>query len=418
MDERVREADLAPARDRTGFAPPPARRLRLRRPLVLLLVLLGIAALIVAHPWSGGPPRGARTRPPPAQPVREATAVKGDMPVTMDGLGTVTPLATITVKTQIAGQLMQVGFQEGQLVKKGDFLAQIDPRPYQVALEQAQGQLAHDQALVQQSQTDLVRYQTLLRQDSISKQQAEDQRFLVLQYQGSIRTDQALIDNAKLNLVYCHIVSPVDGRVGLRQVDPGNYVQTTDPNGLVVVTELQPISVIFPLPEDDAPQVMDRLRAGAKLPVTVYNHADTTQLSAGTLETVDNQIDTTTGTVRLRAVFANQDSRLFPNEFVNAHLRVDTLRGTTLVPAAAVLNGAPGTYVWMVKPDNTVTVRTVKVGPTDGEHTAILSGLEPGDNVVIDGMDRLREGIKVDVPAAAAKASQGSALGPRRPSPQ
>ena len=407
MDERVGRVEPAPV-GRTGITvrePPPGRpRPRARGRLLLLLVLaVVVVGLVLWRPWSGNaPPQLGRAET--AQPVSEATAAKGDMPVVLQGIGTVTPLATVTVKTQINGQLVEVGFKEGQIVKKGDFLAQIDPRPFQVALEQAQGQLAHDQALLQQAQTDFARYQTLLKQDSISRQQAEDQRFLVLQDQGSIRTDQANIDNARLNLTYCHIVAPVDGRVGLRQVDAGNYVQTTDANGLVVLTQLQPISVIFPLPQDTLEQVMTRLHAGAKLPVTAFDHTNVRAIATGTLETVDNQIDTTTGTVKLRANFPNTDDALFPNEFVNAHLLVDTMNDVVLVPTASVQTGAPGTYVWLAKPDNTVTVRTVKLGPSDGEHTAILAGLEPGDKVVTDGIDRLREGAKVTVPSAGANA--------------
>ena len=405
MDEQVGRVEPEPDAGASVSDRPIRRRWRAR--LLILAVLVAAAlALILWHPWSGGAP-APRGRSELAQPVREAVATKGDMPMILQGIGTVTPLATVTVKTQINGLLIDVGFQEGQIVKKGDFLAQIDPRPYQVALEQAQGQLAHDQALLQQSQTDLTRYQVLLKQDSISRQQAEDQRFLVLQYEGSIKTDQANIDNAKLNLTYCHIVSPVDGRVGLRQVDPGNYVQTTDAGGIVVVTELQPISVIFPLPEDSLDQIMARLQQRAKLPVAAFNHANTRQIAEGMLETVDNQIDTTTGTVKFRAIYPNTDDGLFPNEFVNAHLLVDTMRDAVLVPTAAVLTGAPGTFVWIVKPDNTVTVRVVKPGPSDGEHVAILSGLQAGDKVVTDGLDRLREGAKVQVPSGGANAAVG-----------
>ena len=411
MDEQVGRVEAAPrGRGETILPEPRVGQRRRGRLLFLLLLIGGIAALIVWLPWSSKAPQQAgRGAEAPPQPVREATVTKGDMPVVLQGIGTVSPLATVSVKTQINGQLTEVAFKEGQLVKKGDFLAQVDPRPFEVALEQAQGQLARDQALLQQAQTNLVRFQILLKQDSISRQQAEDQRFLVMQDQGAIKTDQANIDSAKLNIAYCHIVSPVDGRVGLRQVDPGNYVQTSDPNGIVVLTQLQPISVIFPLPEDNLDQVIARLHEGAKLPVSAFNHANTQQIATGTLETVDNQIDTTTGTVKLRAIFPNIDDALFPNEFVNAHLLVNTMHDAVLTPTAAVLTGAPGTYVWLVKPDNTVTVRPVKLGPSDGEHTAILSGLQPGDKVVTDGLDRLREGAKVEVPSGNASAPAGQA---------
>jgi multidrug efflux system membrane fusion protein len=312
-------------------------------------------------------------------------------------LGTVTPLATVTVHTQISGQLQQLGFTEGQMVKAGDFLAQVDPRPYQVALEQAQGQLAHDQGLLAQAKADLIRYQTLTKQDSISRQQVDDQSYLVQQYQGTVAADQGTVDSAKLNLTYCHIVAPVSGRVGLRQVDQGNYVQLSDTNGIVIITQLQPMSVLFTLSEDDVPQVMKRLTAGATLPVTAYDRSNITELATGTLLTVDNQVDTTTGTVKLRASFPNTDLSLFPSQFVNTRLLVDTIHGTMLVPNAAVQRGAPGTYVYLVEKNRTVKVQPVKTGPGDAQNTSIVSGLNVGDQVVIDGADRLRDGARVNV---------------------
>jgi multidrug efflux system membrane fusion protein len=367
---------------------------RVGRFLVLLILAAGIGAVIWWHPWGGG---AARAPFVPPQAVRTAPVVTGDLPIVLSGLGTVTPLATVTVKTQINGQLQSVGFTEGQIVHQGDFLAQIDPRPYQVALEQAKGTLAHDQGLLAQAKSDLARYQTLNRQDSISKQQADDQAFLVQQYTGTVAADQGTVDSALLNLTYCHIVAPVTGRVGLRQVDPGNYVQTSDANGLVVITQLQPISVIFTLPEDDVPQVMKQVQAGAALPVAAWDRANTAQLAEGKLATLDNQIDTTTGTVKLRADFANAKNELFPSQFVNARLLVDTLHDATIVPTPAVQRGAPGTYVYVVNPDNTVSVRPIKIGPADGDKTAVTSGLKPGEQVVIDGADRLRDKAKVVV---------------------
>jgi multidrug efflux system membrane fusion protein len=322
------------------------------------------------------------------------------MPVTLSQLGTVTPLATVTVKTQISGYLTEVGFTEGQMVKKGDFLAQIDPRPYQVALEQAEGQLAKDQALLKNAQLDLQRYNTLVAQNSIATQTRDTQISLVAQYQAAIVSDRAQVDAQRLNLTYCHIVSPVTGRVGLRQVDAGNYVQTSDVNGIVVVTQLQPISVIFTLPEDNLPEVFKRWHGGATLSVIAYDRTGTTELDKGTLNTIDNQIDTTTGTVRLRAMFNNDQLILFPNQFVNVQLTVDTLHGVDIVPAAAVQRGAPGTFVYIVKPDHTVGVQTVKLGPSDGQRVAVLSGLQPGENVVIEGTDRLRDGAKVTLASA------------------
>ncbi len=377
---------------------------------VLFLVVLaaGIGAILWWHPWGGG---AHRQLAEPAQAVRTAPVVIGDLPIVLSGLGTVTPLATVTVKTQINGQLQSVGFTEGQIVKQGDFLAQIDPRPYQVALEQAKGTLAHDQGLLAQAKSDLQRYQQLNRQDSISKQQVDDQAFLVQQYQGTVAADQGTVDNAQLNLVYCHITAPITGRVGLRQVDPGNYVQTSDANGLVVLTELQPISVIFTLPEDDVPQIMKRLAAGATLLVDAYDRSNTTHLATGTLATLDNEIDTTTGTVKLRANFDNKDNELFPSQFVNARLLVDTLHNTTIVPTAAVQRGAPGTYVYLVNADDSVSVQKITVGPATNDSTAVTAGLNAGDQVVIDGADRLRDKAKVTVNNNTTANAQGTTAG-------
>ena len=379
----------------------PARRSRLRWLFWVLLVLAIIGVGVWYYPKPENQPKTAgRNQFGGPTPVGVATVQKGDMPVTLTGLGTVTPLATVTVKTQINGYLVTVAFQEGQMVKKGDFLAQIDPRPYQVALEQAEGQLAKDQALLKNAQLDLQRYNTLVAQNSIATQTRDTQVSLVSQDQAAVKTDQAQVDAQKLNLVYAHIVSPVTGRVGLRQVDAGNYVQTSDPNGIVVVTQLQPISVIFTLPEDNLPAVMKQVHAGAALPVTAYDRTGTTELGKGRLETVDNQIDTTTGTVKLRAIFDNEQEILFPNQFVNVQLLVNTMKGVGIVPTAAIQHGAPGAFVYVVKPDQTAAVKQVKLGPSDGQHIAVLDGLQPGEQVVVDGSDRLREGAKVTLAAA------------------
>jgi len=373
--------------------------------LVLLLIVRAVFLSTHAVGKAGG--MGGRrgfaqfTGP---QPVQAAAAVQGDVPVTLSALGTVTPLATVTVRTQINGHLTQIGFKEGQMVKQGDFLAEIDPRPYEVALEQAQGQLARDQGLLHQAQADLVRYKNAVASGAITAQQLDDQQYLVEQYAGTVKSDQAQVDGAKLNLSYCHITAPVAGRVGLRQVDIGNYVQTSDVNGIVVITEPSPISVIFNLPQDQVPQVMQRMNAGAKLPVTLYDRSNTTELAQGYLTAVDNMVNTTTGTVQLRAVFQNRDGRLFPNEFVNASLLVDTLKGSLVVPAAAIQRGVPGSFVYVVNPDNSVSLRVVSVGPTDGDRVAVLSGLKPGERVVTDGAEQLKDGAKVTLPAAGSAA--------------
>src|SRR5712671_5319566 len=392
----------------------PARRRHLRRFLWLLLVVMIVAAAVWYFPRPDTQPKEAgRGRSGGPVPVGVVPVQKGDMPVSLSQLGTVSPLATVTVKTQINGYLTEVAFKEGQMVKKGDVLAQIDPRPYQVALEQAEATLAKDQALLRNAQLDLERYNTLVAQNSIAKQTRDTQVSLVAQDEATIKADQAQIDVQKLNLTYCRIISPVTGRVGLRQVDAGNYVQTSDPNGIVVATQLQPISVIFTLPEDNLPEVMKRVRAGATLPVTAFDRTGANEIAKGKLDTVDNQIDPTTGTVKLRAIFDNEQETLFPNQFVNVKLLVNTLPDADIVPNSAIQRGAPGTFVYLVKPDRTATVQKVKLGPSDGQRIAILSGLQPGDSVVIDGADRLRDGAKITVAsgerpngAAAQSASQ------------
>ncbi len=407
--------------DKAGGRIRPAPLPRTRRPgrlwrglaigLLILLVLAGIGWLVAsrqaAQPARTG--RGAGTAP---VPVSVAPAEKGDVPIMFNALGTVTPLATVTVRTQINGQLTQIAFQEGQLVHKGDFIAEVDPRPYQAALDQAQGTLLRDQALLRNAEVDLQRYRTLAAQDSIARQQLDTQEALVRQYQGTVKADQATVDNARLNLNYCHIVAPVTGRVGLRQVDQGNYVQVSDANGIVVITQVQPITAIFTLPEDTLPSVLRRLRGGATLQVTAFDRSQRTKLATGTLTTIDNQIDTSTGTFKLRAQFENEDEGLFPNQFVNAQLLVDVLHDSVVVPTAAIQRGAPGTFVYAVQPDQTVKVQPVKLGPTANDRVAIDSGLSLGDKVVIDGADKLRDGAKVTVPAeGAAPAAQGAGQG-------
>jgi multidrug efflux system membrane fusion protein len=342
-------------------------------------------------------------------PVVAATAVKGDVKVTYDALGSVTPLATITVKSQVNGQLMRIGYEEGQIVHKDDFLAQIDPRPFEATLRQTEGTLARDQALLEEARIDLKRYETLVAQDSIAQQQYDAQKALVHQDEGTVKTDQGVVETAKLNLMYSHIVSPVAGRVGLRLVDPGNYVQTSDSGGVVVITQIDPISVIFSVPEDNVPQIMARMQAGASLEVIAFDRSGTSQLAVGKVATIDNQIDTSTGTVKLRAMFDNKEFKLFPNQFVNAHLLVDTLHDALVIPSSAILRGAPGTYVYVIKPDNTVTVRPVKLGPSQGERQSVVAGLTAGESVVIDGTDKLREGAKITLPTADLGSPKGAA---------
>jgi membrane fusion protein, multidrug efflux system len=367
---------------------------------VVILAALGYGVYRVAAP--GPQPastRGNRAASGGPQSVGIATIGKGDIRIIFNGLGTVTPLATVTVKTQINGQLTQVAFTEGQRVNKGDFLAQIDPRPYELAEKQFEGQLAHDQGLLDQARTDLVRYQTLVQQNSIARQQAEDQAYIVAQDEGTVKVDQAQIDMQKLNIAYCHIVSPVTGRVGLRLVDPGNYVQTSDPNGLAVLTQLQPMSVIFSLAEDNIPDIVAQISAGTELSARAFDRANANELATGTISTIDNQIDTTTGMVKFRADFPNTDEALFPNQFVNVRVLIKTLHDVITAPSAAIQQGAPGSYVYLVNKDDTVSIRPVKVGATDKGLTEIQSGLNPGDRVVIDGTDRLADGTKVTIPA-------------------
>jgi len=424
MNETVDRDKVEVAEPVSAPAPAPqgpARGSRRWGRFALALALAAVAVFAWQYIENIAPSTddGSRSSGPPPQTVRAAPAVKGDMPLTIDALGAVTPFATVTVKTQIAGRLMDVGFQEGQTVKVGDFLAQIDPRPYQAALAQAQGQLAKDTALYQQAQADLARYETLNKQDSIAHQQVDDQVFLVAQDKAAMASDQAQIDTANLNIAYCHIVSPLNGRVGLRQVDPGNYVQPSDSGGIVVIAQIDPISVIFSTPEDNLPDITARLDAGAKLPATAFDRSNVTQLAAGILTTYDNQIDVTTGTFKLRATFDNPNGKLFPSQFVNVRLLVNTLSGATLAPNAAIQLGANGSFVYVVNQNSTVSVRQVTTGPTDARKTVIKSGLAPGENVVIDGVDRLRDGAKVTVRNDSGAAGQnlpaaGASEGQRR----
>jgi multidrug efflux system membrane fusion protein len=331
-------------------------------------------------------------------PVVTANATRADVPVYLDGLGNVAAFYTVTVKSRVDGQLMKVNFNEGDLVKEGQVLIEIDPRPYQVQLDLAQGTLARDEALLANARLDLERYTTLLAQDAVPKQQLDTQKALVDQYLGNIKTDQANIDSAKLNLTYAKVVAPITGVVGLRQVDPGNIVHAADATGMIIITQLQPITVLFTIPEDSLPPVTQKLRAGIHLPVDAFNRDNSVKLASGELQTVDNQIDPTTGTSKLKAVFANKDNTLFPQQFVNIRLKVDTLKQRLVVPGVAVQNGQQGTFVYVVDPDtDKVHLKVVKVGVVGQDNSEILSGIGDGDQVVVDGTDRLDEGTQVRV---------------------
>jgi multidrug efflux system membrane fusion protein len=378
--------------------------------ILLLAIIAGIAGYAV---WKAGQPaanpqqgqggkgggkkgRGGGGIGP--VPVVTANVKRADLPVYLNGLGNVTAFYTVTVKSRVDGQLMKVNFEEGDLVKEGQVLIEIDPRPYQVQLELAQGTFARDSALLANSKLDLERYKTLLEQDAVPKQQLDTQVALVAQYEGNIKTDQANIDSAKLNLTWAKVIAPITGRVGLRLVDPGNIVHASDQTGMIVITQLQPITALFTIPEDNLPQVMPKLRAGIHLEVDAYSRDNSMLLAKGELQTVDNQIDATTGTSKLKAVFPNTDNALFPQQFVNIRLRVDTLKQKMVVPFVAVQNGQQGTFVYTVDNDTSkVHLKTVQVGITDDVNAEIRGGLTVDDQVVVDGTDRLDEGTQVRV---------------------
>jgi membrane fusion protein, multidrug efflux system len=367
--------------------------------LVIAVVLAGAAYLLLSRM---GKPRvpsaeASPVTPRPGIPVAASQAKLGDLNRYLTALGTVTPFNTVTVKTRVDGEIVNVAFKEGQIVHEGDLLIQIDPRPYQVQLEQAQGTLARDKANLANAKITLVRDKTLLEDKVIAPQDYDNQAAVVGQYEGTIVADQSAIDNAKLQLTYSRITSPLTGRIGLRLVDPGNIVHATDTTGLAVITQVRPIAVIFSIPEDDLPKVRKDVHAGEQLPVEAYDRTMKTRLATGTLLTYDNQIDTTTGTVRLKASFPNDDYSLFPNQFVNVKTLVDTDQNVVLIPTAAVQRSSLGTFVYVIKPDDTAEVRKVAVGATEGDITSLKTGVEAGDRVVVEGADRLQQGSKVKV---------------------
>lgn len=350
--------------------------------------------------------------PRPGIPVAATAATLGDLNRYLTALGTVTPFYTVTIKSRVDGELIKVNFREGQIVHQGDLLLQIDPRPYQVQLEQAEGALARDKANLANAKTTLTRDKTLLADQVIAAQDYDNQQAVVGQYEGTILGDQAAIDNAKLQLTYSRITAPVSGRIGLRLVDQGNIVHATDTGGLAVITQLRPIAVLFSIPEDDLPKVRKDVHAGQELSVEAYDRTQKTKLAVGTLLTFDNEIDTTTGTVRLKASFPNEDYSLFPNQFVNVKLLVDTDRGVVLIPTAAIQRSAVGNFVYVIKPDNTVEVRKVTVGATEGETSSIQDGVKAGERLVVEGADRLQQGSKVRVRMASSGATDNNSAIP------
>jgi membrane fusion protein, multidrug efflux system len=369
--------------------------------IALLIAVAGLGIVARSRPWGSTAGAQGGVPAPPRVPVVAAAVRTRDVSVYLTGLGTVTPLNTVTVKTRVDGEMIAVHFKEGQIVSNGDLLAEIDPRPFQAQLTQFEGQLQRDQALLDNARLDLKRFQVLITTDAVPRQQLDTQASLVQQLEGTVKNDQGQIEATKVQLVYCRITSPITGRVGLRLVDPGNIVHATDTGGLVIITQLQPITVVFTIPEDSIPTVLERLQHGVRLPVEAYDREQRRKLADGALLTIDNQVDPTTGTVRLKAEFPNTDNRLFPSQFVNARLLIETQRGATVVPTAAIQQSPRGSFVYVLRPDQTVGVRQVTVGVTDGDDVSIEQGLAVGEQVVVEGTERLRDGAAIELRKAS-----------------
>ncbi len=377
-----------------------ANQRRWLRRLVVLAVFV-VVIVVFNHSFQKNA-KSAQPPAPPSIPVVTAVAKKGDQPIYLTGLGTVTAFMTVTLRTRVDGELLKIAVHEGQMVSAGDLIAEIDPRPFQVQLLQAEGQRDRDQAVLENAKVDLERYRILFSQDSIPKQQLDTQVATVKQSEATVKSDVGLIESAQLNITYTRITSPVTGRIGLRQVDPGNIVHAADTNGLAVITQLQPIAVIFNIAQDSIPAVMKKLQGGRRLPVDAFDRDFKTKIATGTLQTIDNQVDVNTGTVRFKAVFENSNNSLFPNQFVNARLLLDTNRGVVLIPAGAVQRGPQSAFVFVVKPDNTVDTRNVVVGPIVGDVAEIDRGLSVNENVVTEGVDKLQSGMRVTERQAGA----------------
>jgi membrane fusion protein, multidrug efflux system len=384
----------------------PSKRPRHAWIWLLLVVVAGGGVLFYGQ---GRAERSTQVRPPspPAISIQTVTARKGSIGVYVNALGSVTPLSTVTIKSRVDGQLMSVNYREGQLVREGDLLAEIDPRPFQTQLTQAEGQLERDQALLNNALVDLERYKTAYSKNAIPKQQLDTQIATVRQYEGMVKNDQGAVENAKLQLLYCRITSPTSGRVGLRLVDPGNIVHAADTNGLLVITQLQPMTVVFSVAEDHLSYIQEQLRRGHRLSVEAFDRTQQKKLASGWLQSLDNQIDTTTGTLKLKAIFANKDNALFPNQFANVRLLVATQNGATLIPTAAIQRNADSAFVYLVKTDQTVVMQNVSVGTADGDITAV-EGLQSGDTIAVDGFDKLQNGNKVVVRQAPQGPTSGN----------